>query len=121
MTRHSAEKKAKPTPAERKAKQRAKDEAAGIGEVRVMFGPLELEQLAENCAGRGGSDGPYTQSEYLKTLVRRDNELLKQQEGLIAGRMCEQCRKPLPQGCGGFWLHEMAGCERAKRDRAMAL
>lgn len=121
MTRHKAEKEAKPTPAQRKAAQREREEAAGIGEVRVMFGPLELEQLTEGRTIRGGSDGAYSLSEYLKTLVRRDNELLKQQQGALAGRMCEQCRKPLPRGCGGFWRGEMAGCEVAKMDRAMQL
>lgn len=104
----------------RKAEQRERDEAAGIEVLSLRLGPLELAMLREGRQARGG-DEPYSAVEYLATLLRRDHAWLQQQQGLVAGRICEQCRKPLPQGCGGFWRKEAAVCEWAQLEKAMQL
>lgn len=118
VTGHGEEKSPE---AQRKAEQRARDEAAGIKEVEVRMGPAEAAMLQEGRAARGGMSGPYTVTEYLLTLLRRDHALLKQEQGVLADRMCGQCRKPLPRGCGGFWAGEMSVCELAKADKALQL
>lgn len=104
----------------RKAEQRERDAAAGFEVVPLRLGPVELAMLREGQQARGG-DEPYSAVEYLATLLRRDHAWLQQQQGLVAGRICGQCRKPLPQGCGGFWIKEAAVCERAQLERAMQL
>lgn len=104
----------------RKQKQREEDEKAGIEEITVRLGPAELAMLAEGMRERGGLDGPYTRVEYIATLLRRDNELLRQQRGEVQGRICENCRKPLPRGCGGTWRREGL-CLVAQVDRALKL
>jgi hypothetical protein len=104
----------------RKAEQRERDDAAGIEVLSLRLGPVELAMLREGQQARGG-DEPYSAVEYLATLLRRDHAWLQQQQGLVAGRVCGQCRKPLPQGCGGFWRAEVAVCGRAQLERAMQL
>lgn len=104
----------------RKAEQRERDDAAGIEVLSLRLGPVELAMLREGQQARGGAE-PYSAVEYLATLLRRDHDLLQQQLRLVDGRICEQCRKPLPQGCGGFWRKEVAVCERAQLERAMQL
>lgn len=104
----------------RKREQRARDEAAGIEAVEVRLGPVELAMLREGCEVRGGVGGAYSRTEYIATLIRRDNALLQQQRGALEGRVCENCRKPLPRGCGGTWGRESL-CEFAQADRALKL
>lgn len=104
----------------RKEEQRMRDAAAGIEVLSLRLGPVELAMLREGQQARGG-DEPYSVVEYLATLLRRDHAWLQQQQGLVAGRICAQCRKSLPQGCGGFWRAEATVCERAQLERAMQL
>lgn len=117
VTGHSEEKSAD---ALKKAAQRERDAEAGIVEVEVRLGPLEAAMLREGQEIRGGASGPYTRAEYIATLIRRDNALLQQQRGALEGRVCENCRKPLPRGCGGTWGRESL-CEFAQADRALKL
>lgn len=104
----------------RKQEQRAREKAAGVSEVEVKMGPIERAMLDAGRTLRGGHAGPYTATEYILTLLRRDNELLQQQQGALVGRMCENCRKPLPRGCGGFWAKESL-CLAAQAGRALEL
>lgn len=104
----------------RKEEQRLRDAAAGIEVLSLRLGPVELAMLREGREARGGAE-PYSAVEYLATLLRRDHAWLQQQQGLVAGRICGQCRKPLPLGCGGFWRAEASVCERAQLERAMQL
>ncbi len=106
--------------AQRKREQRERDAEEGIVEFAVRLGPLEAAMLREGQGTRGGASGPYTRAEYIATLIRRDNALLQQQRGALEGRVCENCRKPLPRGCGGTWAAE-ALCEFAQADRALKL
>lgn len=117
VTGHSEEKSAD---ALKKAAQRERDAEAGIVEVEVRLGPLEAAMLREGQEVRGGLSGPYTRAEYIATLIRRDNELLQQQRGSLAGRLCENCRKLLPRGCGGVWANESL-CLAAHAGRALEL
>lgn len=106
--------------AQRKREQRARDEAAGIVEIDIRLGPVELAMLREGQEVRGGLSGPYSRNEYIATLIRRDNELLQQQRKALEGRVCENCRKPLPRGCGGVWGRELA-CAVSQAGRALEL
>lgn len=106
--------------AQRKREQRARDEAAGIVEIDIRLGPVELAMLREGQEVRGGLSGPYSRNEYISTLIRRDNELLQQQRKALEGRICENCRKPLPRGCGGVWGRELA-CAVSQAGRALEL
>lgn len=115
----SAEAVKKSPGAVRQAKHRAKMAAEGVEEVRPELCASTLAMLDELREARGGHTGPYTVTEYLDTSIRRDHALLKQQQGQLAGRICENCRKPLPRGCGGVWAFE--DCLRAKTDQALAL
>lgn len=117
VTGHS---EAKSADALKKAAQRERDVEAGIVEVEVRLGPLEAAMLREGQEIRGGSSGPYTRAEYIATLIRRDNALLQQQRGALVGRVCENCSKPMPRGCGGTWGRESL-CEFAQVDRALKL
>jgi hypothetical protein len=111
---------AKSPEAIRQERYRAKLEAQGLKEVVTVLGPVEREMLAEGCKVRGGLDGPYSVAEYLATLIRRDAALLAQQFGKVAGKVCENCLKPLPRGCGGLFRVE-APCQAAALDRALKL
>lgn len=104
----------------RQERYRQKLEALGIKPVEVLLGPAERELLEEARKARGGLSGPYSVAEYVATLLRRDFELLEQQRGQLEGRICENCRKPLPRGCGGTWASEMP-CLLAQADRALQL
>jgi hypothetical protein len=121
VTGHNEEKSEEISPeAQRKREQRERDAEAGIVEFEVRLGPLEAAMLREGQEIRGGAHGAYTRAEYIATLIRRDNALLQQQRGALEGRVCENCRKPLPRGCGGTWGRESL-CEFAQADRALKL
>lgn len=104
----------------RKAQQRARDAAQGVVVIEVRLAASEAAMLAEGREIRGFGGDPYTTTEYINTLLRRDHELLKQQQGVVAGRICEHCRKPLPRGCGGVWKGELP-CVLRGYEQAMAL
>lgn len=106
--------------ARRKREQRERDAAAGVVETALRLGAGEAAMLAESRVERGSQGEPYTATEYINTLIRRDYELLQQQRGVVAGRICEYCRKPLPRGCGGVWRGELP-CAIPPLERAMAL
>lgn len=106
--------------ARRKREQRERDAAAGVVTFEVRMAASEALMLAAGRELRGSKGVPYTATEYINTLVRRDHELLQQQLGAIAGRVCENCRKPMPRGCNGLWRNEMP-CVLAQFERAMEL
>ena len=116
MTGH----KEKSPEAIRKEESRARQAEAGFGTFEVTLGPNEALMFKELREQRGGAAGPYTVKEYMATAIRRDYELLRQQLGKVEGRVCENCRKPLPRGCGGLWSEE-GECMRARLDRGIAL
>lgn len=119
VTRHDDEEKAK-TPAERKRDQRERDAFAGFVELKLRVGPAEAAQLAEGLEFRAFGGEPYTATEYLLTLIRRDNELLRQQRGIVENKICTACQKPLPRGCGGVWAGELS-CALPPLKRALEL
>jgi len=104
----------------RKEESRARQAEAGFGTFEVTLGPNEAAMLKELREQRGGAGGAYSIKEYFATSIRRDHALLQQELASVRGRVCGNCRKPLPQGCAGFWGKEGA-CERAQLDRAIAL
>jgi hypothetical protein len=112
--------KEKSPEAKRQERHRAKLEALGVKVVEVQLGPIQQLMLETARRERGGLDGPYSVAEYVATLLRRDFDLLEQQRGQLEGRVCENCRKPLPRGCGGVWGAELA-CLRSQADKALQL
>ncbi|TMU77481.1 hypothetical protein FGA82_17820 [Pseudomonas fluorescens] len=119
VTRHDDEEKAK-TPAERKRDQRERDAAAGVVELKVRVGPAEAAQLAEALIFRASGAEPYTATEYILTLIRRDADLIKQQRKVAESKICAHCRKPMPRGCGGVWAGELP-CALPQLKWALAL
>ena len=93
--------KAREAQNERKEAQRLRDSAMGIERIEVRFSARTLSMVRFGCQVRGGLQDPYGLNEYLDTLVRQDYERLKVQVKALEGQACEQCHKPLPQGCGG--------------------
>ncbi len=93
--------KARAAQNERKEAQRLRDAAMGIARVEVRFAARTLDMVRFGCQVRGGLQEPYGLNEYLDTLVRQDYERLKLQVQALEGQVCEQCHKPLPQGCAG--------------------
>lgn len=120
VTRHNDQESEKSPAAIRKAEQRARDAEVGVDELRVRIGPIEAAQLAEGQQFRASGGEPYTATEYVLTLIRRDHELLQQQRGVVDGKICEHCRKPMPRGCGGVWAGELP-CLIPQLERALAL
>lgn len=104
----------------RQERHRQKLEEMGVKAVEVQLGPIQRLMLEAARKERGGLDGPYSVAEYVATLLRRDFDLLEQQRGQLDGRICENCLKPLPRGCGGVWSGEQA-CLRAQADKALLL
>lgn len=120
VTRHSDEESDLSPAAKRKREQRERDAEAGVDELRVRIGPVEAAQLAEGLEFRASGGEPYTATEYLLTLIRRDADLIQQQREVVANKICEHCRKPLPRGCGGVWAGELP-CALPQLKWALAL
>jgi len=120
VTRHSAEESGESAAAQRKREQRERDAAAGVVELRARIGPIEAAQLAEALVFRASGAEPYTATEYVLTLIRRDADLIKQQRGVVESKSCAHCRKPLPRGCGGVWAGELP-CVLPQLERALWL
>jgi hypothetical protein len=109
VTCHNDEESELSPAAKRKREQRERDAEAGVDELRVRIGPVEAAQLAEGLEFRASGGEPYTTTEYLLTLIRRDADLIKQQREVVAKKICTHCRKPMPRGCGGVWAGELPG------------
>lgn len=120
VTRHNAEQMRREAASGRKADQRERDKAAGVDELRVRIGPVEAAQLAEGLEFRASGAEPYTATEYLLTLIRRDHDLIRQQREVVAKKICAHCRKPMPRGCGGVWAGELP-CVLPQLERALWL
>ena len=106
--------------AKRKREQREREKAAGVEVIELKFSPYEKAEMDEGRVGRGSKGKPYTATEYIKTLVRRDVEKLRHELGKLDGRICKNCQKPLPRGCGGVWGKE-ALCLLARSEVALEL
>lgn len=120
VTRHNEEENELTPEARRKRDQREREKAAGVGEIRLQFSPSERAELDEGRVGRGSQGEPYTTTEYIKTLIRNDVMRLRNERKKLDGRVCKNCQKPLPRGCGGTWGGE-ALCLLARSEIALAL
>lgn len=120
VTGHNADEMRRDAATQRKAEQREREKAAGVEVFELKMGPAERAMLAEGQAARGSQGIPYTATEYLLTLLRNDNRLLEKQRGKLDGRMCKNCQKPLPRGCGGTWARE-SRCLLARSEIALEL
>lgn len=108
------------TPADRKARQRARHAVLGIRRVEVKLSARERDQLTQLCRLRAGGGEPYSVDEYLSTLIRRDWERWQERKAELAGQTCQHCERPLPEGCGGAFDGE-ASCWLTQGKRALAL
>lgn len=106
--------------AQRKREQREREKEAGVEVFELKMGPAERLMLAEGRVRRGSKGVPYTATEYFLTLLRNDNRLLEKQRGKLDGRICKNCDKPLPRGCGGTWARE-SRCLLARSEIALEL
>jgi len=106
--------------AQRKREQRERDDAAGVVELRARIGPGDAAKLAEGLEFRAFGGEPYTATEYLLTLIRRDHDLILQQREVVENKICAHCRKPMPRGCGGVWAGELP-CALPQLERALWL
>lgn len=120
VTGHSDDENDLSPEAKRKREQREREKADGVEVFELKLGPAERAMLAEGQRGRGSKGVPYTATEYLKTLIRNDNRLLQQQLEKLAGRICRNCQKPLPRGCGGTWGRE-SRCLLSRSEIALEL
>jgi hypothetical protein len=99
--------------AQRKREQRDREKAAGVEVFELKFSAFERAELDEGRVGRGSQGEPYTATEYVKTLIRNDVKRLRIEQGKLAGRICKNCSKALPRGCGGTWGSEQRCLLRA--------
>lgn len=105
---------------ERKRRQREREKAMDIKEVRVKLSIVEREQLATLCQVRAGIKAPYDTDEYIALLIARDHERLQQQLKELDGKCCGKCKSPLPEGCGGLFKGE-AVCFHHMSKKELAL
>lgn len=120
VTGHNDEESDLSPEAQRKREQRERDKAAGVEVFGLKIGPAEQAMLADGQQFRASGGDPYTATEYMLTLLRRDNELLRQQREVVARKICAHCRKPMPRGCGGVWAGELP-CALPQLERALWL
>lgn len=120
VTGHSEDENELSPEAKRKRDQREREKAEGVEVFELKMCPADRAMLVEGQRLRGSKGIPYTATEYLLTLIRNDNRLLQQQVGKLAGRICKNCQKPLPRGCGGTWARE-SRCLLARSEVALEL
>mgnify|MGYP003603358538 CR=1 FL=1 len=120
VTGHNGDENELTPEAKRKREQREREKEAGVEVFELKMGPAEQLMLAEGRVRRGSKGVPYTATEYLLTLLRNDNRLLEKQRGKLDGRICKNCDKPLPRGCGGTWARE-SRCLLARSEIALEL
>ena len=120
VTGHSDEESELTPEARRKRGQREREKAAGVEVIELKFSVTERAELDEGRAGRGSQGEPYTTTEYIKTLIRNDVMRLRNERERLGGRICKNCQKALPRGCGGVWGRE-ALCLLARSEIALAL
>jgi|GEM_PF-1619397 len=120
VTGHGSEEADVSPEAQRKRQQREREKAAGVEVMELKFSPHERAELDEGRVGRGSQGEPYTTTEYIKTLIRNDVMRLRNERKKLEGRICKNCQKPLPRGCGGTWGRE-ALCLLARSEIALAL
>lgn len=115
VTRHADDESDLSPEAKRKREQRDREKAAGVEVLELKLSPAERSELDEGRTGRGSQGEPYTTTEYLKTLIRNDVARLRNEQGKLAGRICKNCTKSLPRGCGGVWAGEQRCLLRASQ------
>ncbi|YCH28998.1 hypothetical protein M1D48_12375 [Erwinia sp. D4-22] len=84
------------SPAERKAAQRARQDASGVKKLELVLDAQEVEMVAQNCAARRPGREPYELNEYIALLIRKDAAELEKQLEALAQRQCRKCGDQLP-------------------------
>lgn len=92
----------------RQQRHRKKLKANGIREVKFQTTNAMYEVLEGSMRTRAGTGERYTFNEYMNALVREDAARLKGQIADAQQYPCQQCGKPLPEGCKGAFKGELA-------------
>lgn len=82
--------------AERKAAQRARQNAAGERKLELVLDEQELAMVEQNCAARRPGREPYDLGEYIALLIRQDNARMTARIKSISARQCGKCGDKLP-------------------------
>ena len=96
--------------AERKAAQRARQNAAGERKLELVLDEQELAMVEQNCAARRPGREPYDIGEYIALLIRQDNARMAARIKSISVRQCGKCGDKLPvascpcQGDSQCWV-----------------
>ncbi|HAM5330735.1 TPA: hypothetical protein IB053_002399 [Escherichia coli] len=96
--------------AERKAAQRARQNAAGERKLELVLDGQELAMVEQNCAARRPGREPYDMGEYIALLIRQDNARMAARIKSISARQCGKCGDILPvascpcQGDSQCWV-----------------
>ncbi|KQN56758.1 hypothetical protein [Erwinia sp. Leaf53] len=83
-------------PAERKAAQRARQNATGTKKLELKLDQQELAMLKSNCATRRPGRPPYDMTEYIALLIRQDDARVRSRFQIIRKKRCSRCGDQLP-------------------------
>lgn len=96
---------------ERKAKQRARQAAAGVTKIELLLDAQEIAMLAQNCAARRPGREPYDLGEYIALLIRQDDARVRSRIKSLNKMRCGKCGDQLPvqhcpcKGQSACWVH----------------
>jgi len=96
--------------AERKAAQRARQNAAGERKLELVLDEQELAMVEQNCAARRPGREPYDLGEYIALLIRQDDARVRGRIKAISANRCGKCGDKLPvascpcQGDSQCWV-----------------
>ena len=82
--------------AERKAAQRARQNAAGERKLELVLDEQEMAMVEQNCAARRPGREPYDLGEYIALLIRQDDARVHGRIKSISARQCGKCGDKLP-------------------------
>lgn len=86
--------------AERKAAQRARQNAAGERKLELVLDEQELAMVEQNCAARRPGREPYDLGEYIALLIRQDDARVRGRIKAISANRCGKCGdKPPVASC----------------------
>lgn len=96
---------------ERKAKQRARQAAAGVTNIELLLDAQEITMLTQNCAARRPGREPYDLGEYIALLIRQDDARVRSRIKSLSKRKCGKCGDQLPvqhcpcKGQSACWVY----------------
>lgn len=90
--------------AERKRKQRARDEAMGISRIEISLAKSDRDKLDVLRHGTVRPDEqPWDAAEIIARLIRSAHTKHLKQLANLSRQTCKRCDKSLPADCGGLF------------------